>query len=63
MAAYREAFRDPAVRRAICEDYRAGADEDLVDDLADQARGRRVDCPLLMLWSAAQVTGELPTAI
>lgn len=63
LAAYREAFRDPAVRHAICEDYRAGADEDLADDLADQARGQRIDCPLLVLWSAAQVTGELPTAI
>ena len=63
LAAYREAFRDPTVRRAICEDYRAGADEDLADDLADQARGRHLECPLLVLWSAAQVTGEPPTAI
>ena len=63
LAAYREAFRDPVVRRAICEDYRAGADEDLADDLADQALGRRLDCPLLVLWSADQITGELPTAI
>ncbi|MDH4764106.1 alpha/beta hydrolase [Pseudomonas sp. CBMAI 2609] len=63
LAAYREAFRDPAVRRAICEDYRASADEDLADDLADKAQGRRVDCPLLVLWSADQVTGELPTTI
>ncbi|ONN71223.1 hypothetical protein BVL52_12090 [Pseudomonas oryzihabitans] len=51
------------MRRAICENYRAGADEDLADDLTDQARGQRIDCPLLVLWSAAQVTGELPTAI
>ncbi|KXJ33199.1 MULTISPECIES: alpha/beta fold hydrolase [Pseudomonas] len=63
LAAYREAFRDPAVRHAICENYRAGADEDLADDLADQVRGQRLDCPLLVLWSAAQVTGEPPTAI
>jgi haloacetate dehalogenase len=63
LEAYREAFRDPAVRRAICEDYRAGADEDLADDLADQAQGRRLDCPLLVLWSANQITSELPTAI
>lgn len=63
LAAYREAFRDPAVRRAICEDYRAGADEDLADDLTEKVQGRRVDCPLLVLWSADQVTGELPTAI
>lgn len=63
LAAYREAFRDPVVRHAICENYRAGADEDLADDLADQVRGQRLDCPLLVLWSAAQVTGEPPTAI
>ncbi|GAC1038378.1 alpha/beta hydrolase [Pseudomonas sp. No.117] len=63
LAAYRQAFGDPAVRRAICEDYRAGAEEDLADDLADQARGDLVQCPLLVLWSAAQAGEETPLAI
>ncbi len=36
MAAYRAAFRDPAVRHAMCEDYRSGFDEDLVVDAADR---------------------------
>ncbi|KTT57557.1 hydrolase [Pseudomonas oryzihabitans] len=63
LAAYRQAFRDPEVRRAICEDYRAGAAEDLADDLADQAQGQLVQCPLLVLWSAAQAGKETPLAI
>lgn len=63
LAAYRQAFRDPAVRQAICEDYRAGAEEDLADDLADQARGHLVQCPLLVLWPATQAGGETPLAI
>ncbi|WP_295466420.1 alpha/beta hydrolase [uncultured Pseudomonas sp.] len=62
LAAYRQAFRDPAVRRAICEDYRAGAEEDLADDLADQARGHLVQCPLLVLWPEQQ-GDESPLAI
>ena len=62
LAAYREAFRDLAVRRAICEDYRAGAEEDLADDLADQARGHLLRCPLLVLWPEQQ-GGESPLAI
>jgi len=62
LAAYRQAFRDPAVRRAICEDYRAGAEEDLTDDLADQARGHLLRCPLLVLWPEQQ-GGESPLAI
>lgn len=51
--AYRAAFRDPAVRHAICEDYRAALDEDLAHDTADRARGRRLSCPLLVLWPGA----------
>jgi len=63
LAAYRQAFRDPAVRRAICEDYRAGAEEDVADDLADRAQGRRLPCPLLVLWPAAQAYAETPLVI
>ena len=48
--AYRVAFRDPAVRHAICEDYRAAMNEDLALDAADRAAGRRISCPVLVLW-------------
>lgn len=49
-AAYRAAFRDPAVRHAMCEDYRAALDEVLAHDEADRAAERKLDCPVLVLW-------------
>ena len=48
--AYRNAFRDPQVRQAICEDYRAALDEDLRLDEADVESGRKLTCPVLALW-------------
>ena len=35
----------------ICEDYRAGATIDFDHDMADKAEGRKIECPLLVLWS------------
>lgn len=48
--AYRRAFQDPDVRHAICEDYRAAAQEDRACDAADRAIGRKLSCPVLVLW-------------
>jgi len=52
--AYRTAFRRPQVRHAICEDYRAAACEDLEHDASDAAAGRRLACPVLVLWSESE---------
>ena len=52
--AYRTAFRDPAVRRAICEDYRAALSEDLAHDEKDRRACRKLDCPVLVLWPRLQ---------
>ncbi len=52
MAAYRQAFRDPAVIRATCEDYRAGIGCDCAFDQADREAGRKITIPLLALWGA-----------
>ncbi|CAG9260324.1 Fluoroacetate dehalogenase [Paraburkholderia unamae] len=49
--AYRTAFRNPDVRHAICEDYRAAVTEDLEHDTSDFAAGRKLACPVLVLWS------------
>jgi haloacetate dehalogenase len=49
--AYVEALREPNHARAICEEYRAAATIDRVHDQADRASGRRIVCPLLVLWS------------
>ncbi|EEA01157.1 alpha/beta hydrolase fold [Burkholderia sp. H160] len=50
LTAYRQAFRDPSVRHAMCEDYRAAAHEDLENDAADRAAGTMLQCPVLALW-------------
>jgi len=47
-AEYLRCFQDPAMIHASCEDYRAAASIDLVHDEADI--GRRITCPLLVLW-------------
>jgi haloacetate dehalogenase len=50
--AYVEALRDPAHIHAICEEYRAAATLDREHDRADRTQGRRMACPLLVVWSA-----------
>ncbi len=50
-AEWRAAMHDPAVVRAMLEDYRAGLGVDADDERADRAAGRRVTQPLLVLWS------------
>lgn len=52
LAAYRTAFRDPAVIHGSCEDYRAGISCDCAFDEADRAAGRKIAAPLLVLWGA-----------
>jgi len=47
---YLTCFRNPETVRAICEDYRAGATIDCSIDAHDKEAGRRITCPLLVLW-------------
>jgi len=47
---YLTCFRNPETIRAICEDYRAGATIDCDHDAADKLAGRRIGCPMLVLW-------------
>lgn len=49
--AYAAAFADPAVVAASCADYRAGATLDAEHDRADRDAGRRIDCPVLLVWA------------
>ncbi|MFH9613505.1 alpha/beta fold hydrolase [Streptomyces pratensis] len=48
---YRRAIHDPATVHAMCEDYRAGLGVDRGHDDADQRSGRRIGCPLQVLWA------------
>lgn len=54
---YLRCYRNPATRHAICEDYRASASVDLEHDAADTHL--RVAAPLLALWGAKGVVGQL----
>jgi haloacetate dehalogenase len=56
MECYANAFRDPARLHAMMEDYRAGASIDLEHDRADN--GRKLSCPVLMLWGEKGVVGR-----
>ena len=47
---YIACFSDPATIHASCEDYRAAATIDLVHDRTDRDAGKRIACPLLVLW-------------
>jgi len=55
--AYRRTLEDPGGVEAICEDYRAGATVDVEHDDADVEAGRRIACPVLVLWAGR---GALP---
>jgi haloacetate dehalogenase len=58
LAEYRAAFRDPAMIRATCADYRAAASIDLAHDRADRDAGRQVRVPLTVLWGQASYVGR-----
>jgi haloacetate dehalogenase len=51
-AAYIEALRDPQAVHAICEEYRAAATIDRANDDEDRWSGRKISCPVFVLWSA-----------
>ena len=50
LADYLEAYMDPATRHAMFEDYRANASIDREHDEELIREGRRLPCPLLLLW-------------
>ena len=50
-ADYRRAIHDPETVHAMMEDYRAGLGLDRRHDEEDRRAGRRVACPVLVLWA------------
>jgi haloacetate dehalogenase len=58
LADFMRCFRNPETIHAICEDYRAGAGIDLEMDDEDFKAGRRIDCPVLLLWGATGGVGR-----
>jgi len=57
IAEYLRTYQNPMTINAICEDYRASASIDLEHDRADE--GRPIKSPLLAIWGAKGVVGEL----
>lgn len=58
LADYMTFVRDPEMIRGMCEDYRAATGIDLVHDRECRAAGRKVQCPLLVLWGAKGKIGK-----
>jgi haloacetate dehalogenase len=57
LAEYLRCYSDPAMRHAVCEDYRASAGIDLIHDAADAQA--RIRAPLLALWGGRGTVGAL----
>lgn len=50
-ADFQRAIHDPATVHGMIEDYRAGLSVDHLHDREDRKRGRRIECPAMVLWS------------
>lgn len=48
---YTKDFKRESVVTASCDDYRAGAEEDVLLQEQDQKAGRKMDCPVLKIYS------------
>jgi haloacetate dehalogenase len=59
MQEYMRCFCTPEAIHASCEDFRAAADIDLEMDEEDENAGRKVECPVLVLWGAKGAVGKL----
>jgi haloacetate dehalogenase len=58
LAEYMRCFRNPATIHAMCEDYRATFGVDFDMDAVDFAAGRKIECPVLLLWGATGAVGR-----
>src|SRR5580693_9066350 len=58
MEDYIRCFGDPGTIAGSCADYRSGAGIDLVHDEESFAAGRRVECPVLVLWGTQAFVGR-----
>jgi haloacetate dehalogenase len=55
---YLQAARQPATITGMCEDYRAAATIDLEHDRTSRDAGKKIQCPLLVLWGEKGRIGE-----
>lgn len=57
--AYAAQFEDKVTVHAMCEDYRAAAKEDIEEQMADEEAGRKIQCPVRVLWGKEAVVEKL----
>ena len=50
LAEYKKQFQDWDTVHAMCEDYRASMQEDIAESYKDIQEGRKIRCPLMVLW-------------
>jgi haloacetate dehalogenase len=55
---YIRCFSDPGTIAGSCADYRSAASIDLVHDDESFAAGRKLECPVLVLWGAQGFVGR-----
>jgi haloacetate dehalogenase len=58
LAEYIRCIKNPATVHAMCEDYRATFTIDLAMDTKDFEAGRRITCPVMLLWGATGGVGR-----
>ena len=58
MNEYIREFANPDTIHSTCEDFRAAADIDLEMDNADDRAGKKIECPLHVLWGGKNVIGS-----
>ncbi len=58
LAEYTRCLSLPGAAAGLCEDYRASAGIDLEHDRADLAQGRKLGCPLLVMWGEKGTVGK-----
>ena len=63
LAAYRASFGQRARQHAACEDYRAGATIDMAQDTADREAGRRIACPVCVLYGTSGIADKAATPV
>ena len=52
---YEELFQSEETIRYSCEDYRAGAQEDVTEQETDQKAGRKIEIPTLVMFSKTRL--------
>ncbi|TLD30725.1 hypothetical protein PspLS_03075 [Pyricularia sp. CBS 133598] len=55
-------FESEDVLRATCEDYAAGSNEDVIEQVQDQKAGRKITVPTLVMFSAEKLGARLDVA-